>query len=59
MEAVYLTNSVLWLCIQLVTGKGPLAQIGLETGVSNIAEIDGFVLALIAFNLIAALLPAR
>ncbi|GFR52578.1 hypothetical protein Agub_g15171 [Astrephomene gubernaculifera] len=41
---------------EILTGKGPLAQFGYETGLNGI-EVDGFVVALIAFNLIAAVLP--
>jgi photosystem II protein len=41
---------------ELLTGKGALAQLGLETGLP-LQEIDGFILLVIAFNLVAALLP--
>ncbi|GLC45790.1 Photosystem II 22 kDa protein 1, chloroplastic [Pleodorina starrii] len=41
---------------EIVTGKGPLAQFGYETGLNGI-EVDGLVIGLIAFNLIAAVLP--
>lgn len=43
---------------EVVTGQGALAQFGLETGIP-ITDIDGLVLGLVAFNLIAALLPAK
>jgi len=43
---------------ELITGKGALAQLGLETGVP-IQELEPLILAGIAFNLIAALLPAK
>lgn len=43
---------------EVITGRGPLGQLSIETG-SSITDIDGFVLFLIAFNLIAALLPAK
>ena len=42
---------------ELITGKGALAQLGVETGLP-LFEIDDFILAVIAFNLVAALLPA-
>jgi len=42
---------------ELITGKGALAQLGLETGIP-IFELEPLILAGIAFNLIAALLPA-
>jgi photosystem II protein len=42
---------------ELLTGKGALAQLGLETGLP-LFEIDDFILAVIGFNLIAALAPA-
>ena len=41
----------------LLTGKGALAQLGLETGLP-LFEIDDAILAVIGFNLIAALAPA-
>lgn len=44
--------------LQLLTGKGALQQLGFETGLP-IQELDGLVLFIIAFNLIAALLPAK
>ncbi len=44
--------------LQLLTGKGALQQLGFETGLP-IQELDGIVLFIIAFNLIAALLPAK
>ncbi|EIE19629.1 hypothetical protein COCSUDRAFT_19247, partial [Coccomyxa subellipsoidea C-169] len=43
---------------ELLTGKGALQQLGFETGLP-IQELDGIVLFIIAFNLIAALLPAK
>jgi photosystem II protein len=42
---------------ELLTGKGALAQLGLETGLP-LFEIDDAILAVIGFNLIAALAPA-
>jgi photosystem II 22kDa protein len=42
---------------EIVTGKGALAQFSVETGVP-LTDVDGIVLAIIAFNLIAAFLPA-
>mmetsp|Transcript_5092 Transcript_5092/g.14631 ORF Transcript_5092/g.14631 Transcript_5092/m.14631 type:complete len:254 (-) Transcript_5092:78-839(-) len=42
---------------ELLTGKGALAQLGVETGLP-LFEIDDFILAVIGFNLVAALLPA-
>jgi hypothetical protein len=44
--------------LQLLTGKGALQQLGFETGLP-IQDLDGLVLFIIAFNLIAALLPAK
>ncbi|KXZ48765.1 hypothetical protein GPECTOR_25g349 [Gonium pectorale] len=41
---------------EILTGKGALAQFGYETGLNGI-EVDGLVVGLIAFNLIAAVLP--
>ncbi|PNW88154.1 hypothetical protein CHLRE_01g016600v5 [Chlamydomonas reinhardtii] len=41
---------------EILTGKGALAQFGYETGLNGI-EVDGLVIGLIAFNLIAAVLP--
>lgn len=43
---------------EVLTGQGALAQFGLETGIP-ITDIDGLVLGLVGFNLIAALLPAK
>lgn len=43
---------------EVITGRGPLGQLSIETG-SSITDVDGAVLFLIAFNLIAALLPAK
>ncbi|CAL8471288.1 g10830 [Coccomyxa elongata] len=43
---------------ELLTGKGALQQLGFETGLP-IQDLDGLVLFIIAFNLIAALLPAK
>jgi len=45
---------------ELLTGKGALAQLGYEIfdDKLNIEQVDGLVLGLIAFNLIAAILPA-
>jgi len=42
---------------EVITGQGALAQFGYETGL-NLVEVDGLVLGLIAFNLVAAVLPA-
>eukprot|EP00873_Tetraselmis_striata_P041676 jgi/Tetstr1/461940/TSEL_007018.t1 len=42
---------------ELLTGKGPLAQFDIEVGVP-LQDTEFFVLALIAFNLFAALAPA-
>lgn len=42
---------------ELITGKGALAQLGFETGIP-ILELEPIILAGIAFNLIAAFLPA-
>ncbi|GIL73552.1 hypothetical protein Vretifemale_3697 [Volvox reticuliferus] len=41
---------------EVLTGKGALAQFGYETGLNGI-EVDGLVVGLVAFNLIAAILP--
>ncbi|GLI64663.1 hypothetical protein VaNZ11_007991 [Volvox africanus] len=41
---------------EVLTGKGALAQFGYETGLNGI-EVDGLIVGLIAFNLIAAILP--
>lgn len=41
---------------EIVSGRGALAQLGMETGLP-LNEIDGFLLALIAFNFAAALAP--
>merc|ERR1711988_1195338 len=43
---------------EALTGKGPLAQFDVETGI-NLLDTEGFVLGLIAFNLFAALAPAK
>lgn len=43
---------------EALTGKGALAQLGLETGVP-VFELDWAILALVGFNLVAALLPSR
>jgi len=43
---------------ELLTGKGALAQLGYETGLP-IGDIDGIILGVIGFNLIAALLPTK
>ena len=43
---------------ELLTGKGAIAQLGLETGLP-LTDIDGGILFLIAFNLVAALLPTK
>lgn len=44
--------------LQLLTGKGALQQLGFETGLP-IQDLDGIVLFIIVFNLVAALLPAK
>lgn len=41
---------------ELLTGKGALAQFGYEVGLDTI-QVDWFIVALIGFNLVAALLP--
>ncbi len=41
---------------EILTGKGAIGQLGLETGLP-IYEVDGLILALIAFNFIAAFAP--
>lgn len=43
---------------EIVTGQGALAQFNIETGVP-ITDIDGIVAGIIAFNVFAALLPAK
>ena len=43
---------------EVLTGKGALAQLGFETGLP-IFDLDGLILAVIGFNLVAALLPAK
>eukprot|EP01026_Neomeris_dumetosa_P080782 TRINITY_DN89933_c0_g1_i1.p3 TRINITY_DN89933_c0_g1~~TRINITY_DN89933_c0_g1_i1.p3 ORF type:complete len:163 (-),score=31.62 TRINITY_DN89933_c0_g1_i1:222-710(-) len=43
---------------ELLTGKGALAQFGLETGIP-ISDTEPLVIGLVIFNLIAALLPAK
>eukprot|EP00204_Picochlorum_oklahomense_P003686 CAMPEP_0118800004 /NCGR_PEP_ID=MMETSP1161-20130426/2050_1 /TAXON_ID=249345 /ORGANISM="Picochlorum oklahomensis, Strain CCMP2329" /LENGTH=249 /DNA_ID=CAMNT_0006727783 /DNA_START=57 /DNA_END=806 /DNA_ORIENTATION=- len=43
---------------ELLTGKGAIAQLGLETGLS-LTDVDGFILGLIGFNVVAALLPTK
>lgn len=43
---------------EILTGKGAAGQLGLETGVTNLSEIDGFIAILAVFNLIAAVFPA-
>lgn len=43
---------------EVLTGKGALAQLGFETGLP-VFDLDGIILGVIAFNLIAALLPAK
>eukprot|EP01023_Acetabularia_acetabulum_P026040 TRINITY_DN247_c1_g1_i1.p1 TRINITY_DN247_c1_g1~~TRINITY_DN247_c1_g1_i1.p1 ORF type:complete len:239 (-),score=50.36 TRINITY_DN247_c1_g1_i1:334-1050(-) len=43
---------------ELLTGKGALAQFGLETGIP-ISDTEPLVIGLIIFNLVAALLPAK
>lgn len=43
---------------ELLTGKGALAQLGIETGLP-LSDIEPAILAIIAFNLIAALLPTK
>ena len=41
---------------ELLTGKGALQQLGFETGLP-VQDLDGLVLFLIGFNLIAAFAP--
>lgn len=41
---------------EILTGKGALAQFGYEVGL-NTSQVDVFIVGLIAFNAIAALLP--
>jgi len=41
---------------EIITGQGALAQFGYETGLT-ITQVDEFILGLIAFNFIAAILP--
>lgn len=43
--------------MQILTGKGALAQFGYEVGLPTF-EVDYFIVGLVAFNLIAALLPS-
>lgn len=43
---------------EVLTGQGALAQFGLETGIP-ITDVDGIVVFIVIFNLIAALAPAR
>ena len=43
---------------EALTGKGPLAQFDIETGI-NLLDTEYAVLALIGFNLFAALVPAK
>eukprot|EP01025_Chloroclados_australasicus_P044710 TRINITY_DN486_c0_g1_i2.p1 TRINITY_DN486_c0_g1~~TRINITY_DN486_c0_g1_i2.p1 ORF type:complete len:923 (-),score=80.98 TRINITY_DN486_c0_g1_i2:197-2965(-) len=43
---------------ELLTGKGALAQFGLETGIP-VTDLEPLVIGLIIFNLVAALLPAK
>lgn len=43
---------------EVLTGKGALAQLGFETGLP-IQDLDFAILAAIAFNLVAAFLPAK
>lgn len=43
---------------EVLTGKGPLAQFDIETGI-NLFDTEWFVLALIGFNLLAAIAPAK
>lgn len=43
---------------EVVTGQGALAQFNIETGVP-ITDIDGIVAGIVAFNIFAALLPAK
>ena len=44
--------------VELLTGKGALAQLGYETGLP-LADIEPAILFVIGFNLIAALLPTK
>lgn len=42
---------------EILTGKGALGQLGLETGIP-LQEIDAIVAAVAIFNLVAAVFPA-
>ena len=43
---------------EVLTGKGALQQLGFETGLP-IGDLDGLILGVAAFNVLAALLPAK
>lgn len=58
MHKVVFHYSEFPLPFQILTGKGALGQLGLETGITNIYEIDFLVAAVAVFNLIAAVFPA-
>ena len=45
-------------CAEVLTGKGALQQLGFETGLP-IGDLDGLILGVAAFNVLAALLPAK
>lgn len=46
------------MCAEVLTGKGALQQLGFETGLP-IGDLDGLILGVAAFNVLAALLPAK
>lgn len=49
---------MLSMCAEVLTGKGALQQLGFETGLP-IGDLDGLILGVAAFNVLAALLPAK
>lgn len=46
------------IAAEALTGQGPLSQLNIETGIP-LAEIDGIVVFLIAFNVATVLMPRR
>lgn len=46
------------IAAEALTGRGPLSQLNIETGIP-LAEIDGIVVFLIAFNVATVLFPRR
>lgn len=46
------------IAAEALTGRGPLSQLNIETGIP-LAEIDGIVVFLIAFNVATVLMPRR